>query len=54
MGRTYPHRKFDDKEAQREVREANGLELDKKEAEPTIGQNLKTNLKYPMNIRRTS
>ena len=44
--RTYPHRKLDDKRL-REVRETNGLELDKKEAETTIGRNFKTKFNIP-------
>ena len=39
-GRTYPHRKFDDKET-------NGLELGEEEAEPTIGRNFKTKFEIP-------
>ena len=45
-GRTYPHRKFDDKKLS-EVRETSGLELDQEEAEPTIGRNFKTKFEIP-------
>ena len=38
----------------REVREANGLELDQEEAEPAIGRSFKTKFENQMSIRKTS
>ena len=41
-GRTYPHQKFDDKEAQGSKRDGFRRELGQEEAEPTIGRIFKT------------